>query len=262
MAARRSGIHFHPIFKLGKHPAKRDERNFRFAALRRAAPKVPSIYDFDTTHRGIPTPMFSNDQLGDCVMAGRAHQTLRFEDLEQKSVIPISDAEVRREYFKETGGRDTGLVVLDSLNFWRRRGWVAAKRRYFIKAFTELDLRDHAQLKQSVFFATGAGIGTTLPKAALTQFQAGQPWTVVAGPKGRPDPQLGHYVYVCAYNTTGPVCVTWGRKQQMTWAWYDKYVDEAYSIIDKKDLKRVAKLLDVGRLHRALATVSLPRRRA
>ncbi len=46
-------------------------------------------------------------------MAGRARQTLRFEDIEQGSVLMISDKDVLREYFKETGGPDTGLIVLD-----------------------------------------------------------------------------------------------------------------------------------------------------
>jgi hypothetical protein len=59
--------------------------------------------------------MFANDQYGDCVMAGRAHQTLRFELAEQKKVIAISDEDVTREYFQETGVADSGLVVLDSL---------------------------------------------------------------------------------------------------------------------------------------------------
>lgn len=254
---RGKGIHCHPIFKLGKRPAKADPRNFKFAALRRAAvPKVPDVYDFDLTHTGIPTPTFLNDQLGDCVIAGRAHQTLRFEDLEQRTVIPISDPDVRREYFKETGGADTGLVVLDSLNLWRRRGWKVGKKRYYIKAFTQLDPKNHQQLKQSVFLATGAGIGVELPGAAIPQFQAGQPWTVVTGPQGRPDPRLGHYVYICGYNKTGPVCVTWGSKQQMTWQWYDKYVDEAYCIIDAKDLKALTKALDLGRLGTALGSVT------
>src|ERR1700740_927818 len=91
-------------FKLGKAPAKRDDRNLMFAALLTAPVKVPAEYDFDVKHNGIPTPMFANDTYGCCVIAGRAHQTLRFEDIEQGSVLMITDAEVKREYFHETGG--------------------------------------------------------------------------------------------------------------------------------------------------------------
>ena len=77
--AKAKGIQAHKIFKLGKAPAKKDSRNLKFATLLRAtAPTLPSSYDFDTTHSGIPTPMFGNDVDGDCVIGGRAHQTLRF----------------------------------------------------------------------------------------------------------------------------------------------------------------------------------------
>ncbi len=76
------GIQAHRLFKLGKAAAKRDRRNLMFAAILRAPLKVPPEYDFDLTHTGIPTPMFANDTYGDCVIAGRAHQTLRFELIE------------------------------------------------------------------------------------------------------------------------------------------------------------------------------------
>src|SRR5690242_14337503 len=106
--ARSKGIHKHPTFKLGKAPARRDKRTLKFAAILKAQIAVPPKYDFDEQHPGVATPMFANDQCGDCVMAGRAHQTLRFELIEQKKVITIADGDVMREYFRETGGADTG----------------------------------------------------------------------------------------------------------------------------------------------------------
>ena len=137
--ARGKGIQTHKVFKLGKAAAKRDRRNLKFATLLRAAPTLPSAYDFDTGHPGIPTPMFANDAKGDCVIAGRGHQTLRFEDIEQGSVLMITDQEILKEYFKETGGPDTGLVVLDSLNLWRHKGWKVGTHTYRILAFSEVD---------------------------------------------------------------------------------------------------------------------------
>src|SRR5258705_9242466 len=131
------GIQRHPIFKLGKKPAKRDRRNLRLKSILGRAVKLPDEYDFDTSHSGVPTPVFANDRFGDCVIAGRAHQTLRFELVEQGRVIRITDGEVLREYLLETGGEDNGLVVLDSLRSWRKRGWVAGGARYFITAFAE-----------------------------------------------------------------------------------------------------------------------------
>ncbi len=131
--AKAKGINAHKVFKLGKAAAKKDKRNLKFATLLRATtPALPDNYDFDVAHSGIPTPMFGNDVHGDCVIAGRAHQTLRFEDIEQGSVLMIEDKDVLKEYFKETGGPDGGLVVLDSLNEWRHNGWKVGKHTYKI----------------------------------------------------------------------------------------------------------------------------------
>jgi hypothetical protein len=238
------GIDRHPIFKLGKAPAKRDPRNLKFAALLKAPVTLPKEYDFDLKHPGIPTPMFANDHYGDCVIAGRAHQTLRFELIEQKKKLQITDKDVLREYMKETGGADTGLVVLDSLKLWRKPGWNAAKRKYSIKVFSELNRGNHNQVKQAIVLDVGVGLGLSLPLSAQGQFQSGKPWDVVSGPNGRPNSWGGHYVLVPGYTKIGPVCVTWGTKHQMTWAFFDKYCDEAYAIIDAIDTPKKKRALD------------------
>jgi hypothetical protein len=233
--AKGKGINAHKVFKLGKAAAKKDKRNLKFAVLLKARPALPSSYDFDTAHPGVPTPMFGNDANGDCVIAGRAHQTLRFEDIEQGSVLMIADKDVLKEYYKQTGGPDSGLVVLDSLNLWRHKGWKVGKKNYKIQAFAEVDFTNHAQMRQSIFGDVGVGLGVQLPNSAQKQIQTGQPWDVTSGPDSKPGSWGGHYVYVPGYTPSGPVCVTWGRKQQITWAWLDKYCDEAYAIFDAKN---------------------------
>ena len=230
------GIHAHQFFKLGKARTKKDDRNLRFATvLRAAAPALPKSYDFDVAHPGIPTPMFRNDTCGDCVIAGRAHQTLRFEDIDQGSVLMITDKNVLKEYFKETGGVDSGLVVLDSLKEWRQTGWKVGKHTYKIQAFSQVDFTNQNEVRQAIFADVGAGLGVQLPNSAKKQIQTGQPWDVTTGPDSKPGSWGGHYVYVPGYTPSGPVCITWGRKQQMTWAWLKKYCDEAYAIFDAKD---------------------------
>jgi hypothetical protein len=245
------GIHTHRVFKLGKAAAKRDGRNLKMAILLRAAPPPPATYDFDTAHPGIPTPMFANDVYGDCVIAGRAHQTLRFEDIEQGSRLMIDDSDVTKEYFRETGGRDTGLVVLDSIKRWRKNGWKVGRHVYRIQAFAQVDSSDHAEMRQSIFADVGVGIGVNLPISARDQMQSGQPWKVETGARAKPGTWGGHYVYVCGYNPVGPVCVTWGRKQQMTWEWLDKYCDEAYALFDAKNRFKKA-MVDTTKIARFL----------
>jgi len=254
--AKAKGIQAHPIYKLGKASAKKDARNLLFAAVLRAAPpKLPPSYDFDTTHPGIPTPMFANDVHGCCVIAGRAHQTLRFEDIEQGSVLMISDNDVLKEYFKETGGPDSGLVVLDSLNEWRHQGWKVGKRTYEIQAFAQVNFKNKDEVRQAIYADVGLGFGVQLPKDAQRQIQAGQPWDVTSGPGSAPGGWGGHYIFVCGYTPTGPVCITWGRKQQMTWRWVNKYCDEAFAIFNAKNTSKT-KLVSKDKVKAFLKTVS------
>jgi hypothetical protein len=253
--ARSKGIGAHKFFKLGKAAAKRDKRNFSFAALLKAAPKLPASFDFDTKHPGIPTPMFANDTLGCCVISGRAHQTLRFEDIEQGSVMMITDKDVTKEYFNESSGGDSGLVVLDSLNEWRQKGWKVGKRNFKIQAFAEVNRANQNQMRQAIFADVGVGIGLSLPECAQAEVQAGQPWATTTGPGSAPGSWGGHYVYVCGYTPKGPVCITWGRKQQMTWAWFNKYCDEAYAIFDAKNTFKKA-MIDRAKLKALLKNVT------
>ena len=244
------GINAHQYFKLGKAPAKTDPRTFKLALLLKAPPPAPPQFDFDLTHPGIPTPMFGNDTYGDCVIAGRAHLTLRFEDIEQGSVLMITDKTVLKEYFKESGGQDSGLNILDSLNEWRQKGWrpTTKPKTYKIHAFAQVTAKNHAEVKAAIFLLVGVYIGLALPKSAQAQIQSGQPWDVVKGADAAPNSWGGHCVMIPGYNPTGPVCVTWGRKQQMTWAFFDKYCDEAYAIVDEVDSKKGKPGIDVQKL--------------
>jgi len=252
---RARGIHSHKVFKLGRAAAERDARNLRFAELLKRRVRVPAAYDFDLAHPGIPTPMFANNHYGCCVIAGRAHQTLRFERIEQDAHLRISDRDVVREYLRETGGRDAGLSVLGSLRRWRKRGWRAAKRRWSIHSFSEIDPRQHALIRQAIYLDVGVGMGLDLPKTAKAQTQAGHAWDAVPGPGSSRGSWGGHYVYVPGYTRRGPVCVTWGRKQPMTWAFVDRYCDEVYAIIDRTHRPKVKRAVDVHRIGRFLESL-------
>ena len=254
------GIQRHPIFKLGKAAAARDSRNLRLKTILKAPVKLPREYDFDAEHAGVPTPMFGNDRFGDCVIAGRAHQTLRFEFVEQKKLLAISDGDVVHEYFEETGGADSGLVVLDSLRRWRKTGWIAAASRYFIQAFAEVNRQIATEIKRAVFTELGVGLGLLLPLTAQKEFSAGKPWTTTSGPGSHANSWGGHYVYVTGYTTLGPTCVSWGRKQQMSWKFVARYCDEAYAIVDALDTAKKRRAIDGRTLRAFLATVSAPTR--
>lgn len=223
------------MFKLGKLPKKVDARTLQLKSflMYKNLPPLPDIYDVDSAFANFSNNhMFGNDTYGDCVIAGRAHMTLRFEEFEENKLLPVTDSEVTTEYFKETGGFDSGLVMLNSLNEWRKSGWTVAGKTYDIHAYAEIDKNNHNELKYTVLLLRGAYTGFSVPQSAIDQFDAGKSWTVVNG-----SPIIGgHCVYIKAYNATGPICVTWGRDQQMTWGFWDTYFDEAYGVIDNRNI--------------------------
>src|SRR4029078_8268973 len=120
----------------GKAPAIDDNRTLDFAAICLNQDRLPEEYDFDEPfaarlfpghkRKGIPTPKFGNEKSPNCVIAGRAHQTLRFELGERERLIKITTKDVMDEYRKETGGQGRNVEVLDSLKRWRKDGWNVA----------------------------------------------------------------------------------------------------------------------------------------
>lgn len=169
--------------------------------------------------------MLGNDAYGDCTFAGAAHLSQCWADNAGRPFTP-DDRAVVAEYLSFTGGEDTGCVELDVLKRWRADGIVEHK----IGAFAALAGADHEHLRQTVYLFGGAYLGVALPLSAKNQAV----WDVPPeGPIGRGSPGSwgGHCVVVVAYDATGPIVVTWGQLMQMTWAFYDAYVDEAYAIL-------------------------------
>lgn len=252
------GMSRNSFLRLGKAPAKRDARNLQLRAILRKKIRLPVEYDFDLEHPSVPTPMFGNDEWGCCVISGRAHQTLRFELVEQQRLVRVTTKDVVDEYLEQSGGEDIGLITLDSLRLWRKQGWMASRKRYAIRAFSEVDRSRIDEVKTAIVMNLGVGIGLRLPASAERELAAGKPWTKTSGMGTRPNSWGGHYVYVTGYTKLGPTCVTWGSKQSMSWRFFSTYCDEAYAIIDALNTPRKRAMLDDAKLTEFLTTVSTP----
>lgn len=248
--------------KIGKAPAAEDHRNIKMASIMpSAALAYPDNFDTDEhLNTSIPLSMFGNDIHGDCVIAGRANQTLRFEVFEQSRVVPITIENVLNEYWSEEGGMgpeyDKGLVMLNSLKDWRSKGWTLSDgNTYSIHAFAQIDPKDIHEVKAATYYLHGIMVGLALPMSASIQLENKQIWDVVTGPDAEFNSWGGHCVYVCGYNETGPICITWAKKQQMTWNFFITYCDEAYGIIDDKDKWIDKDLLDCETLESLLEQI-------
>ena len=72
-----------------------------------------------------------------------------------------------------------------------------------------------------------------LPRSA----QNAAVWDVDTTPAGAKGSWGGHWVTARSFNETGPVCITWGAKKQMTWAFVSAYCDAVFAVVDSRDGK-------------------------
>jgi hypothetical protein len=240
------------LMKLGKLPAREDKRTIKLKTIMRTLPPYPATFDVDGRFPDLhDTRMFGNDRYGDCVIAGRAHQTLRFELFEQNKTIPIADKDVTDEYFIESGGQDTGLDMVTSLNAWRQ-GWQTAGNQYSIYAYAQVDVSSRNEVMAACYLFNGLYIGLRLPASAQNQ----DVWDVATGPDGQPGTWGGHCVYIVAYDSEGLTCMTWGKRQRMTWAFFQNYCDQAFAVIDNRDNWVTNSPVDITTLSNILVEVT------
>jgi hypothetical protein len=238
--------------KLGKLPPVIDERTIKLSAILKTEllPELPASYDIDEVLGVSDNFMFNNSTYGDCVIAAQAHQTLRFEKFEQGCQIPITDKEVVDEYHKQAGNlpgwEDRGLILLNAIKKWRKEGWTVNGKTYTIYAFASVDWKNHDQVKQCIYLLGGVNFGMAVFQTDIDQFNAGEPWTItpynssLRGGHGVYAPAYKYRLNPCDHCATGWTedyisCVTWGRRQNMSWEFWDARVDEAYGIVDNKN---------------------------
>jgi hypothetical protein len=248
--------------KLGKLKARRDRRNLKLARFLKPLPELPPAFDVDMSLPVLPPLfMFANDEWGDCVIAERAHHTLRLEAVEQGRLIPISDQEVLAAYWREGGGDaltrpDNGLVMLDSLKAWRSPGWAVGGQHYDIYAFAEVQRQRQYEIQAAIYLLNGLAAGFALPKSAEQQFNRGQCWYVIKGRTSASGSWGGHAMHLCGYSHIGLTAITWGKKQLMSWEFFHRYCDEAYAVVDNKNRFMVDSPLDIAKLSEYLRRVT------
>jgi len=205
-----------PRRRLGKQPPRLDARTLRFSRYR--TPLLPPPPETDDNYSRVPVwGMLSNATYGDCVLAGSAHHILAWTTYAQSPRCP-SEREVVDLYLR-LSPRDGGLVILDTLNHWRRDGLWGD----FIDSYVALDPGSESQAKQAIHLFGGIKVGLALPD--VNTFG---PWERVTGP---PNPYNGHDVALVGYDVTGFWAVSWGELMHLSWEWYSRYADEAYAVL-------------------------------
>lgn len=215
--------------KLGKKPARPDAIAFKFKAYFDvpSLPVPPMVFGH---HQAIRDwGVFANDQYGDCVWAGAAHETMLWNKVVGVD-IPFDDKSVLSNYTAVTGfdpsdpTTDEGTDMQLAASYRRTTGILdAVGMRHHIHAYVAIDPKNLDTVAVATYLFGAVGIGIVFPGSALDQFNKGQPWDVVEGAQ----PDGGHYVTCVGRNEKGNLLVvTWGKVQEMTPAFFQKYNDE------------------------------------
>ena len=233
--------------KFGLKPVRQDAVKFKmttYAALDKL-PQPPPIFGryFLIQNWGV----LGNDQYGDCVIAGAAHETMLW-NAEQARIVPFTDQNVLANYSTITGfnpsdpSSDQGTDYEAAAQYRRKTGIVdAAGKIHGIDAYLDVT-RDPTHLAEAIWLFGAAGICLAFPDYAMDQFNRGQPWDVVPG---QPEPTEGHYVCGVGRNAGGNiVAVTWGQLQVITPAFLTKYMQAGIAYVSLERLNEKGISLD------------------
>jgi hypothetical protein len=220
--------------KLGKRPA-RHAINFHFSDVFDPS-KLPTPPAAFGHHKDVGSwGMLGNDKYGDCVWAGAAHEHILWTRTWGRKRSRFLTKNVLSDYAAVTGfnpkdeNTDQGTDMKDAASYRRKTGIVdATGKRHPIDAYIALEVGNVEQVVLAMYLMGAAGIGFQFPASAMDQFNKKQPWTVPA------NPQIdgGHYVSGVGRNKAGNLLVvTWGRLQEMTAEFYQRFCDEAVAYV-------------------------------
>jgi hypothetical protein len=238
--------------KFGKTAARPGAVSLKFADIVDVSklPPTPPVFGHQSLMMNDNWFMLGNDSVGDCVFAGAAHEHMLWT---MEGGVPrarFTTADALRDYSAVTGyvvgneSTDNGTDMQTAASYRRSTGVIDADGvRHKITAYMALEEGRVDQLAAAAYLFGAAGFGFQVPASAENQFSTGQPWDVVAG-----DSLVGgHYVPVVGRVANGNlVVVTWGRTQEMTPAFAQKYNDESLAYFDIETLAQNTRLSPEG----------------
>jgi len=219
--------------KLGRLPRGRDLRIPHFSALLAGAavPTAPDTCDYTGPVAGKPLGSMLNDSLGDCTCAGIGHAVQIWTANTEASMVTVPDSEVLALY--EAVGKynpadpstDQGCVEQDVLKYLLSNSFAGTE----LAAFVEIDPRNLNDLKLGLYWCGIIYVGFNVPKYLTDSLEVpGSLWDVQPGA----DQSIvgGHCVIWPGYASNFKT-ISWGEYYEMTPAFVDAYVEEAYALV-------------------------------
>ena len=100
----------------------------------------------------------------------------------------------------------------------------------------DVPVHEERLVRTAAWLFGGLYIGLQLPLSARTQ--PVWTWTRSLHGDARPGSWGGHAVNIVRYSPATLTCATWGKLQDMTWSFWDRYCDEAYAIVSTDFLQQ------------------------
>jgi hypothetical protein len=184
--------------------------------------------------------MLLNDQLGDCTAAGILHMFLAMTTYAGDAVAPTNaDALSLYERFgynpaatqpDGSNPTDRGANEQDVLQNVTTDPIVGEE----VLLFAQVDQTDHEEVEQALATFGPLYLGILCPQSMQEQFGAGQ---VIDYVPGSPI-EGGHCIILVGVDADYLYVVTWGQCVKMTWAFWEKYCDEAWVVVSKAWLEK------------------------
>jgi hypothetical protein len=199
----------------------------------------PQVVDF-TKGMAANLGAMLNNTLGDCTCAAFYHalQVWSFNVGAPIDNEPDKDVELLYEkacgYNPSKGGEGPGGNEQKVLTYILRQGAPSGPNGTQVKkieAFVEVDVTNLDNIKRAIADCGVCYIGFNVPQYMMPPGKAPlSVWDV--DPQGDNTIIGGHAVVLAGYNAQGARVISWGQYYTMTWAFFEKFVDEAYAIAD------------------------------
>jgi hypothetical protein len=228
------------LHKLGKLPARPGAISFKFSKYFKVAalPTPPAVFGHYSAvnYWGV----LGNDTAGNCVEAGGCHESMLWT-AEAGTVAPFNDSCALSDYSAITGfdpnnpATDQGTDMQAAASYRRKTGLIDANGvRHKVDAYVAPATGDVNELMAATYLFGAVGFGFQFPASAMTQFNAGQPWSVVPGSPI----EGGHYTPIVGRRANGNlVCITWGEIQEMEPSFAQSLNDESVAYLSLESLK-------------------------
>jgi hypothetical protein len=201
------------MFKLGKQPARANAFKLRLSNYldRSKLPVPPTAFGHYSLVKD--WGMLGNDIVGDCVLAGAAHETMLWTT-EAKRATEFTPQSVLADYSAITGydssdaSTDQGTDMQVAAKYRQKMGLLDAHGvRHKVGAYVSIETGNVDDMKLATYLFGAIGVGIILRHSNMDQFAKGEKWTYDYN-----SPEIGgHYVPMFGWSDDDNFFVcTWG----------------------------------------------------